>query len=370
MKKIIYCMLAIALTASLIVGCSAPQQGATGAKGAAGEKGATGAAGAAGETGATGATGAKGAPGAPAPPPEPVTVTLRATSYYAEDQPGNDGLWMLADALFEASDGHIIIEWVGGPEAVPSREQHEAARLGVVDIALTTVNNYLPEKDVFPISEISPTEEREVGFYDLMVSRHKDFGLFYMGRALSNAPFNIITNQKVGTLDDFAGVKYRGSRIYIPLMDALGMVPVMLGFREVYSGMDQALVEGFIFVPSSVLSNSLYEVSDYYVMPGFWNATGIVFVMGLGKWNSIPEDLQQIIIDVMTDVEPQLAAHHGELNAAAYLKLQEHGMEEIELSAVDSERLLELANEVKWTEVEAAVSPFLYSQYTKMLTQP
>src|SRR5215211_1027726 len=63
-----------------------------------------------------------------------VTV-LRAVTVWEQGDLQNSGFEMFLEKLPEASDGRLEIEYVGGPEAIPTDQQGEAVRTGVVDIS-------------------------------------------------------------------------------------------------------------------------------------------------------------------------------------------------------------------------------------------
>ena len=220
------------------------------------------------------------------------------------------GLWLgCAKAPTpEQAKGELIIDYIGGPEVIASREQYEAARVGVVDMAFTPTQHYIslvPEANILPISHLMPWEEREVGIHDLMVEVHKKINLYYLGRTIFGEPwtsFFFWTNVRVETPYDLAGQKFRALSLYLPFMQELGISPVTMSLGDIYTAMDRGLVDGWAATPGTGLRFHLDEVTKYVIAHGFYQSNATV-KMNLDTWNSLPKHLQDLMIKVQIEAE-------------------------------------------------------------------
>src|SRR5687768_12737004 len=102
-------------------------------------------------------------------------VTVRAVGFIPKNHPvmAQANLWV--NTVNEQLKGKFRVNYVGGPEVIGRYQQIEALRNGVLEMSLSVAADYqdqLPEVSVFPLSKLSPSEERKSGFYDYMVKVH------------------------------------------------------------------------------------------------------------------------------------------------------------------------------------------------------
>ena len=75
--------------------------------------------------------------------------------------------------------GRLSIKYLGGKEVIPTFEQFEGLRNGVVDVILGVSSYYtcpVPEATAILYTKRSPSELRKNGFYDLMRELHMEKG--------------------------------------------------------------------------------------------------------------------------------------------------------------------------------------------------
>ncbi|HLR67575.1 MAG TPA: hypothetical protein VK105_10685, partial [Virgibacillus sp.] len=176
-------------------------------------------------------------------------ITLNAVSFIATDNPGADTVQDWIDSVEEATEGRVKIDWKGGPEVIPVSEQFEAMNSNAVDIVFGFIGQYesqLPESLAFALSENTPWEERENGFYDYMVESHEDLNVRYIGRWMTGSP-RIWLNEPVEKVEDFKNKVVRTSPNYQRFFDELGISSSMIDQSELYTSLQTGVVEGFVY---------------------------------------------------------------------------------------------------------------------------
>ena len=260
------------------------------------------------------------------------------------------GFEMYMKRLNEAAKGELVMDWTGGPEAIPAHDQPEAVRRGVVDFAFTPPGYYksqLPEASATFFSRLFPWEERANGYYDLLVELHEKAGWRYIGNASWGPMYFTWTNFEVKKPEDLVGHLIRSGRTSLAFCKALGVKPVTMPIADVYSGLDRGIIEGFMLGPTPVNDLKLHEVVKYVVKHGFYtNRTG--FVMNLDRWNRLPKHLQDVIIQTQIDVDKPLVDGYNALLDKAWQDVQSKGIVINEFSPEDAERYVSLAVEVGW----------------------
>ena len=93
------------------------------------------------------------------------SVTLKCVTFLPKNDHHLDYFWKFIERIQDQSDGKLKVRVVGGPEAIPSFEQIQATRTGVVDLVATCSAYYigdLKEALAFQYGNINPQEERSV----------------------------------------------------------------------------------------------------------------------------------------------------------------------------------------------------------------
>ena len=240
------------------------------------------------------------------------------------------------DAVMEASNGRIKFLYHTGGEPVPVRESLDALGKGTIDV-LDTVCGYFSGKIGIGDFLLMPTNFRTYpDYFDMMhrsdvgkiidkVYREKANCTVLNWLGIFAAEGYIIGKKakKIRHFEDFAGMKVRAAGgMPNETVKCLGGSPVTLIAGEIYTGMQRGTVDAGLLPFYCFEAYGLWEVADQYVYPEIFPVCGIPVWMNLDVWNSFPEDLQKMMIDL---------AHSPEMEKAAmdYVKEQDARIEEI-----------------------------------------
>jgi len=290
----------------------------------------------------------------PAPPPSPTPSTTPTTSpaptLASKPEPINLKVMTFVpknnvtaaaikefffDKLGPASDDQLVVDYVGGPEVIPGADQDEALKEGVVDIIFTPGGYHagtIPDNTALKLSQITPLEERETGWYDLMVKRYEELmGVRFLGRALWPSRFLLYTNKKVTKLSDFEGIKFACSAADQRFVEALGGVAVIQPSGERYAALERGVVNGFCWGWRGIVEQSWNEVCKYVVYhPYLW--TNTVMLMNLDTFNGLPKNLQQVVLDIQIQQEKDATPWGYAIGESEKQKMLDGGMEATYLS--------------------------------------
>ncbi|MFC2013662.1 TRAP transporter substrate-binding protein DctP [Chloroflexota bacterium] len=289
----------------------------------------------------------------PTPTPKPEPIELKAVTSF----PYQTG-WTFAnfrdfvEIINEKAKGELTITIIGGPEAIPSMEQIEALKSGVIDINATMGSYYasiMPSSNALPLSDLTPWEEREVGAYDLWVKIHKEqTNAMYLGKYAPNE-FSIWTTERIDNpRTDFQGLKIRGVPMYKPFLDALGASLVSIPFPEVYSAMERGVVDGYCMPAETVDDAGWAAVSKYHVGPGWYKMNNRVELVNLDTWNQLPEHLQKLLLDTEIEMERKWYPLMEDYYSVVHEKLESEGVEFIEFSPDDEQWFLDTVSTESW----------------------
>jgi tripartite ATP-independent transporter DctP family solute receptor len=115
-----------------------------------------------------------------------------------------------------------------------------------------------------------------------------------------NAGFRDISNNKrpVNTVEDVKGLKIRTPKIssWVTTWKAFGASPVAMPMPELYMALKTGVVDAQENGPNNSKDQKYYEVQKYFSYIKYaW--LGPLLGMNLEKWNSLPKDIQDIIME-------------------------------------------------------------------------
>ncbi len=122
------------------------------------------------------------------------------------------------------------------------------------------------------------------------------------GIAMWGAGFRHMTNnvRPIAQPDDLKGIKMRTLQAptILSTYRAYGANPTAMAYTEVYNGLQQGVVEGQENPFANIYSMKFHEVQKYMTLTAHAYHT-YAAVMNKQAWDSLPEDLQQVISDAM-----------------------------------------------------------------------
>lgn len=311
--------------------------------------------------------------GAGTPEPEAAAepVTIRVVSAWAEGNTMNDALVMLQERVREASGGRLVIEWGGGPEAIPSAQLAEALRNGVVDMAWTahTYNvSQIPVVEGAKLSRLTPWEERDTGAFDFYQRVYEEgLNAHYLGRGTPGLTYNLYTTVPISGTADFQGLVIRVTPAYSAFVTALGASPVTTDPGEVYTALERGMVQGYGWPSVGIADFGWDEATRFIIDPPFYQVD-VMAALSRAAWEALPADLQEVLTQAMQEVEREAHAHFQDLVAQDRAALQEKGIEVTTLPPAEAETYLNLAYEAGWEQVTAR-DPELAPELRRLLEQ-
>jgi tripartite ATP-independent transporter DctP family solute receptor len=148
--------------------------------------------------------------------------------------------------------------------------------------------------------------------------------------AYGETGFRNFTNSKrvIKSPADMAGLKFRvmETPLYITMVKSLGASPTPIAWPEVYTSLQQGVVDGQENPVGVIYNNKLYEVQKYLILDG--HAYGADFMLINDKFfNSLPAE-QQNIIKMAAIVAGNCGRSIQELNSAMGVsELKKEGMQ-------------------------------------------
>lgn len=216
-------------------------------------------------------------------------LVLKTAHVDSEEGPLHQSYVKFKEYVEAESDGTIQVDIYPNGELGGDRQVVEAINLGTIHmsaVAAGTLTNYDEKFSILSLPFLFDTpEEMEANingeFGDLMKEWMEDYGFKCFGFQYDGA--RCVSNNKVpiNTVDDMKGLKIRvmESPIFIKMFQLLGANPTPMSFSEVYTGLQQGVVDGQDNPPGLTYTSKFSEVLKYYSLtqhvysncPILWN---------------------------------------------------------------------------------------------------
>lgn len=246
---------------------------------------------------------------------------------------------------------------VVGPAAIPSLEQWNAVKTGVIDMYFGPANYYVgavPEGDVFVVGHTSLAEQRENGAWEMINELHNEkLNSWYLTTINSGVQFYIYTTKppKDGKLEGF---RLRSVPLYDSFFEGLGAQPVRMAATEVQTGLERGTVDGYGWPLWGIDGFGLEKFTKYRIGPGFFSAASPVLV-NLDKWNSLTDEQRQCLTESAQALEASWSEIRDKENAVQLEVQDAAGIEAVELSP----DLPQQAEDGYWDKLSEANSDFI-----------
>jgi tripartite ATP-independent transporter DctP family solute receptor len=213
------------------------------------------------------------------------------------------GMGQMAKEIEEKTNGRIAVRLQGGGALGGDREVIEGVQLGTVDMTVSStsvVANFVSDLKIFDIpflfrdfDHADAVLHGPIGAEKLVAC--KDNGL--IGLAFGGLGFRELTNNArvVKNADDVKGLKIRTQQneMHIAVWRALGVLPTPMAIPEVYTALQQGVVDGQENPVGAIINNRFGEVQKYLSLTDH-AFTPLAVLISPSAWSALSEDDQAI----------------------------------------------------------------------------
>ncbi|WP_227935455.1 TRAP transporter substrate-binding protein DctP [Alkalihalobacillus deserti] len=287
-------------------------------------------------------------------------IHLTASTYTQPGIPVTVGFDTLLDEIEERSDGRVKFERFYNGSLTGAEDTIDAVQNRVADVAFI-----IPELQSGKVS--LSTVATNPAIYENVWSVIKAFHTLYEEEpavkeqweshgvkkiGLYAAPqYHVLSTKDVSRFEDLKGLRtLTTGRSQALLAEGLGMIPVPMVQTQAYEAMSRGTIDSMLFNFSGGVAVGVDEVvNSIWTLP----VSGLTSIIGmnLDVWESLPEDIQNIIEEVQQDFDAKM--HHelfiksDEKSAQTYA---EQGVVIHETSEEDLNKIREAAAELVWDE--------------------
>ena len=237
---------------------------------------------------------------------------LRLAHNLAEDHAVHIAMTAWAEAVKEKSNGSISIQIFPNGTLGSETDCLNSITMGALDMAkvsAATLGNFKNEWNALSVPYVFNDKEHYYGVMDGEVAQDmyqltQDAGFIGLTWLDSGSRSFYTAKTAIRTPADLKGLKIRtmDSQMAIDMMNALGGSAQVMGYSEIYTGMQQGNVDGAENNVTALRDHS--DVTQYYCFDEHTRIPDII-VISTTAWNAMSDNQRQIMRETAADMTDQ-----------------------------------------------------------------
>jgi C4-dicarboxylate-binding protein DctP len=173
-------------------------------------------------------------------------------------------------------------------------------------------------------------------------------------------------NKKLIAPSDYKGLKFRiqSSKVLEAQFRALGAVPQVMAFSEVYQALQTGVVDGQENTASNIYTQKMHEVQKHLTMTNH-GYIGYVVVVNKKFWDGLPADIRSQLEKAMNEATAFGNGQSAKENEEALAAIKKAGKTEIDTLTPEQDAAMRKAVEPVYKDVAARVGQPLIDEFIK-----
>jgi C4-dicarboxylate-binding protein DctP len=244
-------------------------------------------------------------------------IVIKFSHVVAPNTPKGKGSEKFKELAEKYTNGKVTVEVYPNSQLYKDNEELQALQLGAVHMLAPSLAKFGPlgvrEFEVFDLPFILPNKaalrkvcDGPLGAKLLKLLEPKGIvGLAYWDNGFKD----MSANKKLLLPADFRGLKMRiqSSKVLEAQMRALGAIPQVMAFSEVYQALQTGVVDGLENVPSNIWTQKFYEVVKYIAVSHHAHLSYAV-VANKKFWEALPADVRPGLEKAMAETSDYFAS--------------------------------------------------------------
>jgi C4-dicarboxylate-binding protein DctP len=237
-------------------------------------------------------------------------IVIKFSHVVATDTPKGKAADYFKKLAEERTKGRVKVEVYPNSTLYKDREEVEALQLGSVQMLAPSLAKFGPlgarEFELFDLpyifdgyDELHKITEGPIG--QGVMNKLDSKGI--TGLAFWDNGFKVMSaNKALKAPADFKGVKMRiqSSKVLESQMRALGAIPQVMAFSEVYQALQTGVVDGTENPPSNLYTQKMHEVQKFVTLSDH-GYLGYAVIVNKKFWDGLPADIRSALDGAMKD---------------------------------------------------------------------
>ncbi|TMJ51430.1 MAG: DctP family TRAP transporter solute-binding subunit [Alphaproteobacteria bacterium] len=301
-------------------------------------------------------------------------VIIKFSHVVASDTPKGKAAEKFKELAEKYTDGKVKVEIYPNSTLYKDKEELEALQLGAVQMLAPSNSKFGPigikEFEVFDLPYILPdlatlrkVTDGPLGARLLKLLDSKGMtGLAYWDNGFKE----MSANKKLISPVDYKGVKFRiqSSKVLEAQFRALGSIPQVMAFGEVYQALQTGVVDGQENTWSNIYTQKMHEVQKYATVTNH-GYIGYVVVVNKKFWDGLPADIRANCEKAMKEATTFGNGQSAKENDDALEAIKKSGKTEIITLTPEQDAAMRKAMEPVYKDVASRVGQPLIDEFLR-----
>jgi len=258
-------------------------------------------------------------------------IIIKFSHVVAENTPKGQAAIMFAEKVKEKTNGRVEVQVYPNSQLYKDEDVLNAIQQGNVQMAApatSVITKLYPQWQVFDLPFAFANEEQvqqamdgEIG--EKLFTMLTDQNL--LGLTMWDNGFKHMSSNKNELIkpEDFAGQKFRvmSSKMLEEQFNAVGANPTPMAFGEVYSALEQGVIDGQENTLSNIYSKKFHEVQKYMTLSGH-GYLGYAVITNADFWNGLPDDVRAQVKEALDETTQWVRENGKKLNKEELEKIK------------------------------------------------
>ena len=301
-------------------------------------------------------------------------IVLKFSHVVASDTPKGKAAEKFKELAEKYTAGKVKVEVYPNSTLYKDKEELEALQLGAVQMLAPSNSKFGPigvrEFEVFDLPYILPdlatlrkVTDGALGAKLLKLLEPKGMtGLAYWDNG-----FKVMSaNKRLIAPADYKGLKFRiqSSKVLEAQFRALGAIPQVMAFSEVYQALQTGVVDGQENTASNIYTQKMHEVQKYLTLTNH-GYIGYVVVVNKKFWDGLPGDIRGQLDKAMKEATAFGNGQSAKENDEALDEIRKAGKTEIITLTPEQDAAMRKAMEPVYKDVASRVGQPLIDEFIK-----
>lgn len=301
-------------------------------------------------------------------------VVIKFSHVVASDTPKGKAAEKFKELAEKYTDGKVKVEIYPNSTLYKDKEELEALQLGAVQMLAPSNSKFGPigvrEFEVFDLPYILPdltilrkVTDGPLGAKLLKLLEPKGMtGLAYWDNGFKE----MTANKKLVTPDDYKSLKFRiqSSKVLEAQFRALGSIPQVMAFGEVYQALQTGVVDGQENTWSNIYTQKMHEVQKFATITNH-GYIGYVVVTNKKFWDGLPADIRTPLEKAMKEATAYGNGQSAKENEDALEAIKKAGKTEIVTLTQAQDEAMRKAMMPVYKDVASRVGQPLIDEFLK-----
>ncbi|SDS84455.1 TRAP transporter substrate-binding protein [Bradyrhizobium canariense] len=301
-------------------------------------------------------------------------IVIKFSHVVAADTPKGKAADKFKELAEKYTNGKVKVEVYPNSTLYKDKEELEALQLGAVQMLAPSNSKFGPigikEFEVFDLPYILPdlktlrkVTDGPLGAKLLKLLDTKGMtGLAYWDNGFKQ----MSANKKLIAPDDYKGLKFRiqSSKVLEAQFRALGAIPQVMAFSDVYQALQTGVVDGQENTWSNIYTQKMHEVQKYMTVTNH-GYIGYVVVVNKKFWDGLPPDIRDELSKAMKEATEYGNNQSAKENDDALELIKKSGKSEILTLTSEQDEAMRKAMMPVYKDVASRVGQPLIGEFLK-----